>query len=100
MTTADPSLSTPQQSRNEIAGDLREIVAADSVLADDESVRPYECDGLSAYRQLPLAVVLPETIEEVQATIRYCFEKEIPIVARGAGTGLSGGAVPIGDGIV
>ncbi len=63
-------------------------------------MRPYECDGLSVYRRLPLAVVLPETVEEIQAIARLCSELEIPIVARGAGTGLSGGALPLEEGLL
>ena len=72
----------------------------ESVLADEESLRPYECDGLSAYRRLPLAVVLPDTVAQVQEVVRYCHRHSIPVVARGAGTGLSGGALPIEQGIV
>jgi glycolate oxidase len=79
---------------------LRAFLAADSVLEQEEEVRPYECDGLSAYRQLPLLVVLPRTLEEVQRVMRICHERDIPVVARGAGTGLSGGALPLADGIV
>ncbi|MFZ0790050.1 MAG: FAD-linked oxidase C-terminal domain-containing protein [Chromatiaceae bacterium] len=85
------------------AGLVRELLAflpADSVLEQEEEVRPYECDGLSAYRQLPLLVVLPRTVAEVQRILRLCHERRVPVVARGAGTGLSGGALPLGDGIV
>lgn len=55
-------------------------------------MRPYECDGLAAYRRLPLAVALPETVEQVQDIVKICAEFNVPVVARGAGTGLSGGA--------
>ena len=61
---------------------------------------PYECDGLSAYRATPMLVVIPETIEHIEATLRLCAEQNIPVVARGAGTGLSGGALPLEDGIL
>lgn len=86
--------------RDRIARDLRDFVASDAVLADEESLRPYECDGLLAYRRLPLVVVLPDTVEQVQQVVGYCHQHKIPIVARGAGTGLSGGALPIEDGVV
>ncbi|HQT27575.1 MAG TPA: FAD-binding protein, partial [Burkholderiales bacterium] len=65
-----------------------------------EALRPYECDGLSVYRRLPLTVVLPDKVEEVQAIARLCSELDIPLVARGAGTGLSGGALPLEDGVL
>jgi len=98
MSVAD-NVSIPSL-RNKVAADLRRIVAQESVLADEESLRPYECDGLSAYRRLPLAVVLPDTVAQVQEVVRYCHRHSIPVVARGAGTGLSGGALPIEQGIV
>lgn len=63
-------------------------------------MRPFECDGLSVYRCLPLAVVLPETVEQVQVILRLCTAHRVPVVARGAGTGLSGGALPLADGIL
>jgi glycolate oxidase len=71
-----------------------------SVLSDPEELRPYECDGLTAYRQVPLAVVLPENEEEVVKILRVCHQAQVPVVARGAGTGLSGGALPLANGIV
>mgnify|MGYP001828916735 CR=1 FL=1 len=71
-----------------------------SILASAEELRPYECDGLSAYQELPLLVVMPETIEQVQANVRVCASMEVPVVARGAGTGLSGGALPLSNGIL
>ena len=70
------------------------------MLHEREALKPYECDGLSAYRQIPLAVLLPDTIEQVQAVMRLCAEGGVPVVARGAGTGLSGGALPIEDGVL
>jgi len=79
---------------------LHKILPGDAVLSEVEDLRPYECDGLSAYRQLPLIVVLPRTVEEVQQIMRLCHEKGVPVVARGTGTGLSGGALPLDDGVV
>jgi len=95
-------VATPESihSRTSVAADLQRLVSADCVLSDEESLRPYECDGLSAYRRLPLVVVMPETIAQVQAIARYCRDGGIPLVARGAGTGLSGGALPIEDGVL
>ncbi|MGE5154946.1 MAG: FAD-binding protein, partial [Bdellovibrio bacteriovorus] len=86
--------------RTSLEKELRAFLPADAVLVQEEEVRPYECDGLSAYRQLPLLVVLPRTVPEVQQILRLCHERRVPVVARGAGTGLSGGALPLGDGIV
>ncbi|MEW5771496.1 MAG: FAD-linked oxidase C-terminal domain-containing protein [Pseudomonadota bacterium] len=70
------------------------------VLTGAEACRPYECDGLSAYRQTPDAVALPETVEEARAILRLCHEHGVPVVARGAGTGLSGGALPVQGGLL
>ena len=70
------------------------------MLHEREALKPYECDGLSAYRQIPLAVVLPDTIEQVQAIMRLCAGHRVPVVARGAGTGLSGGALPLENGVL
>ncbi|MBI1194555.1 MAG: FAD-binding protein [Gammaproteobacteria bacterium] len=77
-----------------------DILPASAVLTDSESLRPYECDALSAYRRLPLAVVLPDRIEQVQAILRLCARLGVAVVARGAGTGLSGGALPDEGGIL
>ncbi|MEW6330338.1 MAG: FAD-linked oxidase C-terminal domain-containing protein [Pseudomonadota bacterium] len=71
-----------------------------SVLTTEEDLRPYECDGLSAYRRLPWIVALPETTDQVGRLLRLCSEQNIPVVARGAGTGLSGGALPLEDGVL
>lgn len=79
---------------------LQQILPPEAVLFDKEDLSPYECDGLSAYRQLPLIVVIPGSIEEVQEVMRLCHSKKVPVVARGTGTGLSGGALPLADGIV
>ena len=71
-----------------------------SLLVSPEDVKPYECDGLSCYRALPGAVLLPENEAETVAALRLCAAAGVPVVARGAGTGLSGGAMPVADGIV
>jgi glycolate oxidase len=71
-----------------------------ALLIEEEDLRPYECDGLTAYRRLPLAVAIPDTLAQVQAVLRHCHAHDIPVVARGAGTGLSGGALPHGQGVL
>ena len=73
---------------------LQAVLPAHALLWNREDTTPYECDGLTAYRQRPLVVALPETWEQVQAVLRACYKLEVPVVARGAGTGLSGGALP------
>jgi glycolate oxidase len=84
----------------EVARALREILPARAVLFDEEDTRPYECDGLTAYRQLPMVVALPETDEQVRGVLALCSRLKVPVVPRGAGTGLSGGALPAGDGVL
>ncbi|OIR03852.1 putative FAD-linked oxidoreductase [mine drainage metagenome] len=79
---------------------LRRILPERGLLMSDEELRPYECDGLTAYRQMPLLVALPETEAQVVAVLRLCQEIGLPVVARGAGTGLSGGATPVRQGLV
>jgi len=79
---------------------LKRLLPEALIIADEELLRVYECDGLSAYRQLPRCVVLPENVNQVQAIMRLCHDEEVPVVARGAGTGLSGGAMPVADGLV
>ncbi len=90
----------PPVDRDALLAGLGRIVAASGLLHRPEELRPYECDGLAAYRRVPLAVVLPETVEQVQAVLRLCHEMNVPVVARGAGTGLSGGALPFEQGIL
>ncbi|MBP9652914.1 MAG: FAD-binding protein [Burkholderiales bacterium] len=82
-----------------VAG-LRRILATDSLLVAQEDLVPYECDGLTAYRQLPLLVALPTNEEQVVEVLRLCHALRVPVVARGAGTGLSGGATPVAHGVV
>lgn len=79
---------------------LRAILPAHCVLNREEDTRPYECDGLSLYRSVPIAVVLPETEAQVQAVLKTCKKLNVPVVARGAGTGLSGGAMPHAQGVL
>ncbi|HEY1230224.1 MAG TPA: FAD-binding protein, partial [Ramlibacter sp.] len=73
---------------------LRAVLPPHALLWHAEETRPYECDGLTAYRERPLAVALPETEDQVQGVLRACHALRVPVVARGAGTGLSGGAMP------
>ncbi|MBX6373236.1 MAG: FAD-binding protein [Acetobacteraceae bacterium] len=86
--------------RDEIVAALRAIVPGEGVIADPLRLRPYETDGLTAYRQPPLAVVLPTSTEQVAAVMRYCHENGIRVIPRGAGTSLSGGALPLADAVV
>lgn len=77
-----------------------QFLPRNSVIDQHESLRAYECDGLSAYRQVPRLVLLPDTVEQIQQIMRVCNELEIPVVTRGAGTGLSGGALPHAEGVL
>src|SRR6188768_1711805 len=86
--------------RSEIVAALQAMVPGEGVIDDLDGMRPYECDALSAYRQMPLVVVLPETIEQVSAILRYCQDHKVKVVPRGAGTSLSGGSMPVGDAIL
>jgi len=91
-------LAAPLQ--QDVVAALRRVVPAHCILFREEDTRPYECDGLSLYRALPLAVVLPETEAQVCAVLKTCKQLNVPVVARGAGTGLSGGAMPHAQGVV
>src|SRR5215213_9109057 len=86
--------------REEIVAALRRIVPGEGVIAHEREMRPYEADGLTAYRQLPMVVVLPDTTEQVAKVLRYCHAEGIKVVPRGAGTSLSGGALPLADGVL
>ena len=99
MSAARPSIPS-ETARQSLARRLREFLPREAVLTDEEDMHPYECDGLSAYRRLPWIVALPETVEQVSRLLRLCSEQNIPVVARGAGTGLSGGALPLADGVL
>lgn len=85
--------------RTEIVEALRRIVPGEGVIVDEDELRAYECDGLTAYKQLPLLVVLPETTEQVSRVMRWCHENDVKIVPRGAGTSLSGGSFPLADAV-
>ncbi len=83
-----------------VAGALRAFLPERAVLWQEEDTRPYECDGLTAYRRLPMVVALPETEEQVRQVLVTCHSMGVPVVPRGAGTGLSGGALPLADGVL
>jgi glycolate oxidase len=102
MSTTPEQESIPAEATEKasVVAALKRVITADSVLVSDEELRPYECDGLSAYRELPMVVVLPSDVEQVVAVLRVAREKNVPVVTRGAGTSLSGGALPRRDGIV
>ncbi len=91
-------LNTP--SADVVVAALLSILPPHCVLSRTEDTRPYECDGLSLYRSVPMAVVLPETESQVQAVLKTCKQLNVPVVARGAGTGLSGGAMPHAQGVL
>jgi glycolate oxidase len=86
--------------RERIVAALRQIVPGEGVIAGEREMCPYESDGLTAYRQPPMVVVLPETTAQVAEVLRYCHDEGIRVVPRGAGTSLSGGALPLADGVL
>ena len=86
--------------RNDIVKQLKKLAPEASMIADQEGRRTFETDALTAYRCLPLAVVLPTSTEEVSEILRFCHENQVKVVPRGAGTSLSGGALPLEDAIV
>jgi glycolate oxidase len=86
--------------RDDIVAGLRAIVPGEGVIADATRLKPYETDGLTIYKQPPLAVVLPETTEQVAAILRLCHRLGVRVIPRGAGTSLSGGALPLADAVV
>jgi glycolate oxidase len=93
--TADQQSSFHRAERQAlVVRSLKSVVPEHALLWNNEDTTPYECDGLTAYRQRPLVVVLPETYAQVQAVLKTCHALDVPVVARGAGTGLSGGAMP------
>ena len=97
MTSPEPAFDTD---RAALVARLNTVLPAHCLLVDEEDLRPYECDGLTAYRELPMAVCLPETEGQVVDVLRTCHQLGVPVVARGAGTGLSGGAMPHAQGVV
>ncbi|HML08911.1 MAG TPA: FAD-linked oxidase C-terminal domain-containing protein [Xanthobacteraceae bacterium] len=98
--TMPPSDDAVLGRRAEIVAALQRIVPGEGVIASADAMRPYESDGLTAYRQLPMVVVLPETTEQVAAVLRFCHREGVKVVPRGAGTSLSGGALPLSDGVL
>ena len=86
--------------RAALAAELRAFMPAESVLVADEDLKPYECDGLSAYRRVPAIVALPSNEDQVCRILKVCHARNVPVVARGAGTGLSGGALPHAGGVL
>ena len=86
--------------RAEIVAALRAIVPGEGVIDDPNALRPYESDGLTAYRQPPMVVVLPETTAQVSAILAWCHANRVKVVPRGSGTSLSGGALPLADGVL
>ena len=86
--------------REELAAELATFLPRESVLTEPEELRPFECDGLSVYRRLPMIAVLPDRVGDVQRIMRTAAAQGVPVVARGAGTGLSGGSLPLEDGLL
>ena len=83
-----------------ILNEFRAVVGEGGLVSSPEELHTYECDGLTNFRVLPRAVLLPSSAEQVQSIVRICHREKIPFVARGSGTGLSGGALPVENGIV
>ena len=103
MIDSPPRPSDPRPRRvrrGELAAELATFLPAGSILTEPEELRPFECDGLSIYRRLPMLAVLPDRVEDVQRIMRTASAQGVPVVARGAGTGLSGGALPLEDGLL
>ncbi|TVQ69422.1 MAG: FAD-binding protein [Chromatiaceae bacterium] len=96
----DPHHTVTPEERADLIHALEQALPADTVLHEEEDLRPYECDGLSAYRRLPLAVIIPHDLDQAREALAICRERGIPITARGAGTGLSGGALPFPNGVL
>jgi len=97
---ADLAAAPPPGRQQQVLERLRGLLPAHAILYREEDMRPFECDALSAFRQMPMIVVLPDTEEQVVGVLKACHELEAPIVARGAGTSLSGGSMPHAAGVV
>lgn len=93
-------MSRSKHALDPLINQLQSVLPDSCIVSDPVSMKPYECDGLSGYRQMPRVVVLPETVEQIQAVMKVCQKTDTPIVPRGAGTSLSGGAMPHKDGVV
>src|SRR6201986_5664027 len=96
MSSSAPELA----SRLQLVSQLQSICGHEHVLTHPHELATYRSDGLAHYREVPVAAVLPGSAEEIQRVVRACYEAEVPWVARGSGTGLSGGALPVAEGIV
>jgi glycolate oxidase len=97
---SNPTLSASSQAVHEVLKRLRRALPAGALLSTPEELKPYECDALTMYRQMPLAVALPADEAQVAAVLRICHALQVPAIARGAGTGLSGGATPRADAVL
>src|SRR5438270_664612 len=86
--------------RGQLIRTMETILGPERVISEREQLRSYECDGLMNYRVIPELVVLPESAEQVRQVVKVCYDEGIPFVARGSGTGLSGGALPVESGIL
>src|SRR4051794_60675 len=91
---ADPEVLQRAERQSQVVAALQKVLPPACLLWHAEETTPYECDGLTAYRQRPLVVALPESEAQVQAVLKTCHRLNVPVVARGAGPGLSGGALP------
>jgi glycolate oxidase len=101
MPVAMPALDNDVLNRRrEIIRALKAIVPGEGVISTEREMKPYQSDGLTAYHQLPMVVVLPESTDQVARVLRYCHQQRVKVVPRGAGTSLSGGALPLGDGVL
>src|SRR5512138_1968264 len=96
---ADPAVLQRAERQSQVVAALQKVLPQHALLWHNEDTTPYECDGLTAYRQRPLVVALPETEQQVQDVLKACHALGVPVVARGAGTGLSGGAMPHAMGV-
>jgi len=100
MTALAEQVAVDLERQRDVVAVLRAFLPDTAVLFAQEDVKPYECDGLTAYRQVPMVVALPETEEQVCRILKECHARKVPVVARGAGTGLSGGALPLANGVL
>ena len=90
----------PEVAHDELVAQLTAVLPAESLLHEREDLKPFECDGMTAYQRLPLMVALPENEQQVRDVLRICYKGRVPVVFRGAGTGLSGGALPYAHGVL
>jgi glycolate oxidase len=100
MVTTPPDQAAISALQSKLVAALKPILPEHALLWEPEDTIPYECDGLAAYRRMPLAVALPETEEQAAQILKICYAMQVPVVPRGSGTGLSGGAMPIAQGLV